>query len=137
MQINARCRFHYTPQFHKARSHHHEISQHVAFTEECPECLKAIGNFSPRRYDLRVNGFALPVPCPGIRKGLNLACGFAFVFFREEDVVIGIGIERRVQINEVDGFVFDMQTHHVQIIAIIEQVLCAFRHKVITSPRIL
>jgi hypothetical protein len=133
VKVNTCGRLHDAPEFHQARGHHHEIGQHVAFAEEGPERLKAISHAPARHHDLRKDGFAFLIPCPGVRESLNLTCGLAPVFFREKNVVICVGVERRVQVNEVNRLVFDMPAHHIQIIAVVEQVLRAFRHNVIPS----
>ena len=45
----------------------------------------------------------LPITCLGA------------VFFGEEDVVVGVGVEGRVEIDEIDGFVIDVAAEDVQV----------------------
>ena len=53
------------------------------------------------------------------------------VFFGEQDVVIGIGVERRVQINEINRLVLDVAAENVQVVPVVEKIGRAFRHDVI------
>lgn len=71
--------------------------------------------------------FAIPI----VRESLNLARGLAPVFFREQDVVIGIGVERRVQENEVNRLVLHIAAENVQVVPVVEQIGRAFRHNAV------
>jgi hypothetical protein len=42
--------------------------------------------------------------------------------FGKEDVITGVRIERRIEVNEIDGFVGDVPPEHVEIVPVVEQV---------------
>jgi len=42
-------------------------------------------------------------PAPGIGKGVELCLAYFAAGFAKEDVVIGIGIKRRIEIDEIDA----------------------------------
>ena len=44
-------------------------------------------------------------PAPGVGKGVELRLAYLSAGFAEEDVVIGVRIERRIEIDEIDGCV--------------------------------
>jgi len=48
-------------------------------------------------------------PAPGIGKGVELCLAYFAAGFAKEDVVIGIGIKRRVKINEIDAGVRELR----------------------------
>ena len=54
------------------------------------------------------------------RGDLRLGLGAGFVF--EQDLIIAVAIERRVQIDEVDGLVLDVIPQDVQIVAVVKGV---------------
>ena len=116
VEVNACGRLHHVPKLHEARGHHHEVGQHVAFPEEGPECLKAIRRASARRHDLRKSGFAFLIPGPGVRESLNLTRGPAPVFFREQDIVIGIGVRGRIPVVVDDVIVVSTPGESVDVL---------------------
>ncbi len=69
-----------------------------------------------------IGAFGLGVPMPGVFKGgyLRFALGSALVL--EKNVVIAVGIERRVQIDQVNATRRDVFPQDVQIVAVVESV---------------
>jgi hypothetical protein len=55
---------------------------------------------------------------------IDLSGGVTAVALGEEDVIILVTIERRVKINKVNRFVFDIAAEYFQVIAVIQNVLC-------------
>jgi hypothetical protein len=48
--------------------------------------------------------------------------------FLEEHVVVGVAVEGRVEVNEVDALVGDVAAHHVEVVAVVERVWLRLRH---------
>ena len=67
-------------------------------------------------------GLGLPAPVPGVLEGGDLGGGFLAGALAEEDVVGGVGVEGRVQVDEVDGLVGDVLAEDVQVVAEVEAV---------------
>jgi hypothetical protein len=36
----------------------------------------------------------------------------------EQDVVVGVGVERRVQVHQIDGRILDVPSEHVEVVAV-------------------
>lgn len=108
--------------FDEAGSHHGEIGKHVVGAEEAAEGLHHVGDAATAFDDFFEHGGGELVPFPSVFEGLELGGGAGTVFFSEEDVVVLIAFERRVEINEVDGFVFDVKAENVEIVAVIKLV---------------
>lgn len=120
MEIDAASRFEGAMKFDKAWSHHGEIGEHVVGAEEFSEGLHDVGDATGAFDDFLVHGERLHVPFPSIFEGFELGGGAGAVFFGEEDVVVLIAFERRVEIDEVDGFVSDVAAENVEVVAVIE-----------------
>ena len=65
----------------------------------------------------------MPHPFPGVLEGHDLGGGAGAVLFGEEDVVVLAAIEGRVEVDEVDRFVFDVAAEDVEVVAVVELVL--------------
>ena len=103
--------------------HHGEVGHHVVLAEELAqggeEAADLVGSASDH---VLVGGLGLPAPVPGVLEGGDLGGGFLAGALAEEDVVGGVGVEGRVQVDEVDGFVGDVLAEDVQIVAEVEAV---------------
>jgi hypothetical protein len=64
------------------------------------------------------------VPVPGIFECLDLSGWVTIVALGEEDVIILVAFERRVKMDKVNRFVFDIAAEYFQVIAVIQNVLC-------------
>jgi hypothetical protein len=53
-----------------------------------------------------------------------LSGGPTAIALGEEDVIILVAFERRVKIDKVNRFVFDIAAEYFQVIAVIQNVLC-------------
>ena len=71
---------------------------------------------------LLVAQLGLQVPRPGVLEGLDLAGGLLAVMLREQHVVRRVGVERRVQVDEVYRFVRDVAPQDVEVVAVVEGV---------------
>src|ERR1017187_9882525 len=80
--------------------------------------MTALDHFFVR--DLRF----LQRPMPGILKGRDLSRRLLpGLVLLEEDVVAGVGIERRVQVDQIDAFGWYVLAQHIEVIAEEELVL--------------
>ncbi len=122
MEINAAGGFEGAMKFDEAGSHHCEVGEHVVGAEEAAEGLHYVGDAAAALDDFLVHGGGKLVPFPGVFEGFELCGGSGAVFFGEEDVVVLIAFERRVEIDEVDGFVLDVAAENVEIVAVIKLV---------------
>ena len=68
--------------------------------------------------DFLVHGGGELVPFPSVFEGFELGGGAGAVLFGEEDVVVLVAFERRVEVDEVDGFVFNVAAENVEIVAV-------------------
>jgi len=55
---------------------------------------------------------------------VDLSGGVTIVALGEEDVIILVALERRVRMDKVSRFVFDIAAEYFQVIAVIQNVLC-------------
>jgi hypothetical protein len=51
---------------------------------------------------------------------MNLARGIRAIFFVEERVVVLRGVERRIEINEVNGLILDVSLQDVEVVTVIK-----------------
>ena len=53
------------------------------------------------------------------------AAGLWGLMFGAGDIVAvsGVGVERRIEVDEVDGFIFDVTANIVEVVAVVEEVL--------------
>ena len=65
-------------------------------------------------------GREVPVPCVFERRDLRFAVTARFV--AKQHVVITITIKRRIEIDEIDGLVFDVVPQYLEIIAVVKSV---------------
>lgn len=101
--------------------HHGEMGEHVVGSEEAAEGLHDVGDATATLNDFLVHGGGELVPFPSVFEGFELGGGAGAILFGEEDVVVLIAFERRVEVDEVDGFVFDV-AKDFEIVAVIKLV---------------
>ena len=61
-------------------------------------------------------------PVPGVLEGLDLGVADGSGLFAEEDVVGGLGVEGRVEVDEVDRVVRDVVAEDLEVVAVVEDV---------------
>lgn len=122
MEVNAAGEFEGAMQFDKAGSHHGEIGKHVVGAEKFSEGLHHVGDATASLDDFLVHGGGELVPLPRVLEGSELRGRAGAIFFGEEDVVILIAFEWRVEINEVNSLVFDIAAENFEVIAVVKMV---------------
>lgn len=73
-------------------------------------------------YFLLVRSLRLLGPLPSVGEGLYLGGGIFAGLFAERDVVGCVGVEGRIQINEVDGLVGNVFPKNGKVVAVVEGV---------------
>src|SRR5665213_2455596 len=107
----------------EARGHHGEVGEHVRAAEEGAEGAHGIGDAAALLDDLFVAAGSFFVPLPGVLEGGDLGGGARTVLFRKKDVVVLAGVERRVEVDEVDGVGRDVVAKDGEVVAVVELVL--------------
>ncbi len=104
MEIKAAGGFEDAMQFDQARSHHGQIRHHGGISEKIMERIHHFhdGGVWAIVHKLGV-GLRGVGPIPGVGEGVELRLAGFTGSLAEEDVVIGIGVERRVEVNEVNA----------------------------------
>jgi hypothetical protein len=110
-------------EFDQARSHHRQISHHVAAAEEGAEGAHRIRDATAHFDDLFVGPLGVDVPFPRVFEGVNLRAGLRAILLGEEDVVILAGIEGRNEIDEVHRSGPDVALQDFKVVPVIELIL--------------
>ena len=81
-----------------------------------------MGNSAAVLDDMFVGALGVDVPLPCVFNRVNLGAGLGAVLLCEEDVVVLAGVEGRVEIDQVDGLVFDVALEDFVFVAAVELV---------------
>jgi hypothetical protein len=103
MQVKRPCRLQYPMQLHQAHRHHAQVGHHVVLAQEGAQGLDQVGQFPGSQGDHVVVGALGLLPPPGIFAGGDLGRGFLAAFLGEQDALSGVGVEGRVQVDQVDA----------------------------------
>ena len=107
----------------QAVGHHGEVGHHVVLAEETAERLHHLGDVGVGRVDQFVElALGLFTPMPRVFKRRDLRLALVSLGRFEEEIVVALGIERWVEVDEVNGFIFDVLAEHQQIVAEVELV---------------
>ena len=118
VQVDAAVGLQHPVQFCQARRHHGQVSHHVALPQEAAQRLHQVRQ--PRRaagHNVVVRRFGLRPPPPSVAEGGNLSLGMPTAVLPKQHVVVGVGVERRVQVNQVHAFVGNLLPEDRQIVA--------------------
>ena len=113
-------------EFDEAGGHHHEVSHHGVAADELAEGGDHFldrGGDGGVLDDVNLEGvLGLLGPFPGVGEGFDLGGGFLAGALAEEDVVGGVGVEGRVEVDQVDGGVGDVVAQDGEVVAVEEGV---------------
>src|SRR5438876_12371376 len=102
MQIQAAGRVEDAMKFDEARRHHREIRHHRRMFQEAVERFHQLDDRDVRavidELVIRVGGIG---PAPGIGEGVELRLAYLSAWLAKENVVIGVRVKRRIEINEI------------------------------------
>ena len=123
VQVEAAGGLQHPVQFDQPDRHHGQIGHHVVFAQKAPHRPQHLGRRPVARpQHILKRRLGAVVPVPGVVEGLDL--GGALIALRplEKDVVGGVRIERRVEIDQVDALVPDAVAQHLEVVAIVKVV---------------
>jgi hypothetical protein len=112
--------------FHQPWGHHHQVGGHGVAADELAQGSYHFLYLQGRRRVLDdvefigTLGFLGPLPCVG--EGLYLGGGIFAGLFAEQDVVGCVGVEGRIQINEVNGLVGNVFPKNGKVVTVVEGV---------------
>jgi len=120
---DAASQFQDSPKLYEAWRHHGEIGQHVVRTEKRAERVQHVGDGTTP-----LNGFFIAccgglVPVPGVLERADLSRGLRPVLRCEQDVVARVGIEWRVEVDEIGCFVSYVLAKDVEVVPVVEQIV--------------
>ena len=124
VEVDAAGRFQDAVQLNHALRHHGEVGHHVVLAEERAHRLYEVRELPrPVGHDILVGVLGLHAPVPGVVEGVNLGGGALAARLLEQDVVGGVGVEGRVEVDEVDALVRDVFPEDAEVVAEVELVL--------------
>jgi hypothetical protein len=135
VQVEATGGLQHPVQLNHADRHHGQVSHHVVVAEKGAhrtEQLKRVGVAAP--HDLIESLFGLVVPVPCVLECLDLRIAVVAVRRLEQDVVVGIRVEGRVEVDQVHALAGDMLAQHHQVVPVIK--LVGVPHTARVSPRV-
>jgi hypothetical protein len=106
MEIEAASFLQHPMKFDQPRGHHGEVSHHCRVLQEAVEGFHHLdyGNVRTLIDELMIS-LRRVGPAPRIGEGVELCLAYFAAGLAEENVVICVGIKRRIQIDEIDAFV--------------------------------
>ena len=122
MEIDTAGWFEDAAQFDETRRHHSEVGKHVVWAEVGVKRLHRLAHFAASFHDFLVRKRGCLIPLPRVLEGVNLRGGLLAAALFEEDVVVLVGLEWRVEVDEVYRFVLDVTTQDVEVIPVVEQI---------------
>jgi hypothetical protein len=122
MEIQPPRRFQHPPKLDQPRGHHRQIREHVARAERDEERLHDLGYLAACLHDLLERLGRREVPPPRVLERLYLGRGPLPRLLGEQDVVVLVRLERRVEVDEAHRLVFDVVPEHVEVVTIVEEV---------------
>ena len=129
MEIDRAGGFEDAAQLDEAGGHHDEVGEHLVVVDELVECTQHGGYLGRGGLNkLVIGAFGGDTPVPGIIESLELGIGGLAAFVFEEDVIGAVGIERRVEVDEVYALSGNVFTQDGEVVAVVEGVyhLCLF-----------
>lgn len=123
VQVQASRRRQHPVQLHQPRRHHHQVRHHLVRADHPAQRPDHRADVTVDVGDqLRVELLGGLVPVPSVVEGGDLRLGFLTRLVPEQDVVRSVGIERGVEVNEVDRGSGDVPSEDVQVVAVVESV---------------
>ena len=123
VEVQAAGRFQHAVQFDQADRHHRQIGHHVVVAQEAAHGVQQVERLGMAAARDPVEGvLRAVVPVPAILERGDLRIGGRAGGRAEEDVVGGIRIERRVEIDQVDAGIRDFALQDREIVAVVQVV---------------
>ena len=104
-------------------SHHHEVRHHVVLANRVVEPVHQLDHFG-NRANLReacprLGGSG---PVPGIAERFDLRGRLAAALLFEQDVVIAVGVERRIEVDQIDGGAREVLLENVEVVSVVQRI---------------
>lgn len=123
VEVETSGRLEHAVELDQADGHHGEIGHHVVLAEEAAHGPEQLGRAGPAGAHHLVEGvLRLVVPVPRILERLDLRVGAVPGLRLEQNVVVGVRVERRVEVDEIDALVRDAVVQDLQIVAVVKLV---------------
>ena len=123
MEVDAAGGLEDAMEFDHALRHHREVRHHVVLPEEGAHGGKQFADLAALLgYDILIGKLGLDAPAPCVVEGGDLRRRLLAAALAEEDIVRGVGVEGRVEVDEVNALVGDMLPQDVEIVAEVEVV---------------
>ena len=107
-----------------ALRHHRQVGHHVVLAEEGAHRLEHVAELLRAiRHQLAVGELGLHAPVPGVVEGGDLGRRLLAALFGEQDVIRGVRVERRVEVDQVDALVLDLLAQDAEVVPEVELVL--------------
>ena len=121
VQVQASRILQHPSQLHKAAGHHHQIGHHVVVAQKLPQRRQNIGNRAALRVPQQLVELPLRLlaPMPRILKGRDLGTRPTVLRRCEECVVVPVGIEGRIKVDQIDAGV-GKGTEHFKTISVMK-----------------
>ncbi len=65
------------------------------------------------------NGLIANVRSPRVCERFDLCRRLFATLFSKQHVVVRVGVERRIELNQIDGFVLDVTAEYVEVVAVV------------------
>ena len=117
MKVNTTSRFQHPMKLLQPGSHHDQVRHHVGWPEKNAERLEEIRKPPPFLDRLEVCFFGVGAPFPRVLKCGDLGVRVLPAFFLEQHVIVGVRVERRVEVHEIYGLVRDVLPHDREVVA--------------------
>jgi len=126
VQVKRTGRFEHAVQLNQPNSHHGEVRHHVILAERRAHSLEHDRGIGVRPgYYLIKGTLGGLIPVPRVLERLDLGLRLLAGRRLEQDVIGGIGVERRIEVDHVHRIVRDALPEHGEVVAVVEGVFHA------------
>ena len=121
VQVDTAGEFEHALQFDQPVTHHGEVGHHVVLAQEFAQREHHVGHVGAATgFDFMKLPACLLAPMPGILKCGDLRVALHALGRFEQQVVVALGIERRIEINQIDRFIRNVIAQNIEVIAVVE-----------------
>lgn len=121
MEVEGAGGFEDAVELEQAVGHHGEVGHHVVLAQEGAQSLHHLGHVGVGLVEELVKfALGLRVPVPRVLEGFNLRLARLSLGRFEQEIVVALGIERRVEVDEVNRFGRNVVAEDVKVVAVIE-----------------
>ena len=118
MQIKAAGIFQFLMYIEYPMRHYSEIGNHALGNSDTVEVLQ-----ETEQIQIEILDFAHLVDirdiAPGIGEGFFLRLGVGHIYRLEQDIISPLGVKRRVDVDQVDGFILDGVFEDIEAVAVV------------------